>query len=118
MMLVTREVSFRRVTATTPAWAPPNQRHGDTVGASSEADPQAQLLAMLAANARRLTGTTGAARQAQRLNRAQLWEQLAEIVALPCAQAYRNAASVCRQEADTLNTSARSDLMRVGEKAA
>ncbi len=117
MIPVTPEASRRRATATTSAMAPPRQRrHGDTADASSEADPQAQVLAALAANTRRLTGTTGAARQAELINRAQLWEQLAEIVTLPYPQSYRNTASVCRQEADTLNTSVRSE--RVGEKAA
>lgn len=92
--------------------------HTDT---GSETDPQAQLLAALAANARRMTCTTGSARRTQLLDRAQLWEELAQNATLTCTQAqvYRNVASVCRQEAETLNNSAHSDLHDGrGEKAA
>ena len=90
--------------------------HTDT---GSETDPQAQLLAALATNARRMTGTTGSARRTQLLDRAQLWEELAQNPNCTQAQVYRNVASVCRQEAETLNNSAHSDLHDGwGEKAA
>ncbi len=92
--------------------------HTDT---GSETNPKAQLLAALVANARRMTGTTGSARRTHLLDRAQLWEELAQNPTLTCTQAqvYRNVASVCRQEAETLNNSAHSDLHDGrGEKAA
>lgn len=115
MSLHRREGSSRRATTYAPAVTTTGQRHSDTANASSETDPQAQPLAALAASARRLTGTTGLARQIQLRERAQLWERLAQFATPTCAQAYRNAASVCHQEADTLNTSARGDLHeRVG----
>lgn len=118
MTLLARERSSRCTTAGTPTVTTTHQRQGDTADVGSEADPQAQLRAALAANTRRLTGTTGTARQTLLLNRAQLWEELAQTVTPPCAQAYRKTASVCRQEAGTLNTSACSDLHDGwGEKA-
>lgn len=115
MSLHRREGSSRRITTDTPAVTTTDQRQSDTANAGPEADPQAQPLAALAASGRRLAGTTGAARQTQLLDRAQLWEHLAQFATPTCAQTYRNVASVCRQEADTLSTSARSDLHeRVG----
>lgn len=73
-------------------------------------DPQIRLLAALRANTRSLTDTTGLARRTLLLDRSQLWEELAQTSTAALAQTYRNVASVCRQEADTLNTSAHSDL--------
>ena len=121
MTLHTREGSPKNTTAATPAVTTTNQRHSDTTDNGFKTDPQAQLLAALAANAKRMTGTTGSARRTQLLDRAQLWEELAQNATLTCTQAqvYRNVASVCRQEADTLNISIHSDLHgRWSEKAA
>ncbi|MCA1672493.1 MAG: hypothetical protein LC799_09900 [Actinobacteria bacterium] len=105
-----REGSSRRTTTYAPAVTTTGQRPSDTAHDGSKTDPQAQPLAALAASGRRLSGTTGLARQIQLRERAQLWERLAQFATPTCAQAYRNAASVCRQEADTLNTSEHGDL--------
>lgn len=110
MRLHTREGSSKQAIPTSPAVTNTNQWHRGTADADSETDPQAQLLAALTVNARRLAGTTGLTRQTQLLDRAQLWEKLAQIVTPTLTQAYRKVALVCRQEADILGTSAHSDL--------
>lgn len=119
MRLHTTEGSSKRTIATSPAVTNTSQWHNGTADSDSETDPQAQLLAALAANAKRLTGTTGLTRQTQLLDRARLWEDLAQIATPALTQVYRKVALVCRQEADTLGTSTHSDLHDGwGEKAA
>lgn len=104
MTLHTREGSSQRTTAATSALTTTNPWHSDTAAPSSETDPRAQLRALLSANTRNLTGTTGLARRTLLLDRAQIWEGLADTppATWTSAQTYRNVASVCRQEADTL----------------
>ena len=74
-----------------------------TPTAGATADLHAKHLTALADNALALTHTTGSTRRDLLLNRAQLWEQLANCATPTCAQAYRAVAAVCRQEAHLLD---------------
>ena len=80
-----------------------DQHLPETTTAGAAADPHAEHLTALADNAVALTHTTGATRRDLLLDRAQLWEQLANFATPACAQAYRAAAKVCRQEAHLLD---------------
>jgi hypothetical protein len=95
-----------------------NQWHTDAAEADSQADLEAQLRAALRANTGHLNDTTGLVRRTLLLERAEICEELARI-AVPTFAHYRKVAAVYLQEADTLSSSAYSDLHDgEGEKAA
>jgi len=85
-----------------------NQQRSNTTDPDSELDHRAQLRRKLAANTRHLDGTTGIVRRTLLLDRAQLCEELARLARISTPH-FTKLASVYRQEADTLNTSASND---------